>query len=79
MECISATSDSGQSVAEHKQPVGPSAVVKGFLSFNTLAFTHVRPDVTIQVVRRLDVWKFCLALRLQAFVVNFDKEISESR
>jgi len=39
--------------------------MKGFLSFNPLVFTHVTPDVIIQVVRGLDVWKFCLTLCLQ--------------
>jgi hypothetical protein len=39
--------------------------VKGILSFNPLDFTHVPPDTTIQVVRGLDVWKFCLVLCLQ--------------
>jgi hypothetical protein len=31
----------------------------------SFVFTHVPPDVTIQVVRGLDVCKFCLALCLQ--------------
>ena len=39
--------------------------VKGFLSLNPLALNHVPPDMTIQDVRGLDVWKSCLAFCLQ--------------
>jgi hypothetical protein len=37
VECDPATCDSEQSVAGHKQPVGPPAAVKGLLSSSPLA------------------------------------------
>jgi len=50
--------------------------MKGFLSFKTLDLIHIPPDVTIQVVRQFDVWKFCLVSCFKKFLVYFHEELA---
>jgi uncharacterized BrkB/YihY/UPF0761 family membrane protein len=49
--------------------------VKGFLSFNPLAFTHVLPDVTTSAVRGVAVWKL-FGFVFTIFMVYFGEELA---
>jgi hypothetical protein len=78
MECHSASSDS-EVLPEHRQPAAPTRCVQGSCPSALSLLPHVPPEVTVLVVRRLDIWNFCLALKLTKFMVHFDEEISDFR